>query len=384
MDEWNRNLAAANMSASERNRVALYQMPLSSIADRAGCLKLSVRTIRTHTNKLAEQVKIGGRILAATHRATERQYLTEDVARAVGTGYAGWSSHWGLSILLKHLPMVEHFYQVAAQCGGAGGIHGFQWIFGEVIDAAVRLNHETWIALIWSGHWETENALYRKMLSIDAELRRLGVSATDPAVPYPAAIPTAIIFVTSDLWQAELVRRAAYRAGMTDRVESYCAATGDWPHGSILLLKSRGWIYWPLTDRGLGSWPWERRLAASLASRPDGWTLHKTLDLLTQWPGSRVANLAGLAGGERLDRLNNALEVLVSLQMAERVELVRPASAGSQGSMNSAAKPDTRYGAGSTAVIPDRRARSGQPLDVHWEQSGVDVERQKVPGTAAP
>ncbi len=73
MHAWNRNLNAANMPVSERNKVALYQMPLSSIADRAGCLKLSARTIRTHTNDLAEQEKIGGCTLAATHRPAQRQ-----------------------------------------------------------------------------------------------------------------------------------------------------------------------------------------------------------------------------------------------------------------------------------------------------------------------
>ncbi len=252
--------------------------------------------------------------------------------------------------MLKHLPMVEHFYQVAAQCCGDRGIHGFQWIFGDAVDAAVRLNPETWIALIWSGHWETEHALYKRMLSIDADLRRMGVSTLDPSVPQPTAIPTAIVFVTSDLWQAELVRRAAYRAGMTRRVKTYCVSTGEWAHGPIPPLKSRGWIYWPLTDRNLGSWPWERRLAASLASRPDGLTLHRTLDLLTQWPGSRVTNLAGLAGGERLDRSNDALEVLTPSKMAERVELERPASARSTGPINSTVKPDVRYGAGPAAV----------------------------------
>ncbi len=350
MPAWNRNLSATNMTISERIMAGVYQMPLISITDLAGCLRLSTRTIRTHTNDPATREKIEGRTLAATHRPTERRYLTEDAARAMGQGYAGWNSRWGLSTLLKHLPMVEHFYKVAAQCSGDHGVYGFQWIFGDAIDAAARLTPETWIALIWSGYWETEDALYEKMLSIDADLRRMGVSATDPAVPDPAAIPTAIVFVTCDLWQAQLVRRAAYRAGMTGWVNTYCASTGDWPHGPMLPRKSRGWIYWPLTDRDLGSWSWERRLDDSLASRPDGLTLHKTRDALTQWSGNRTTVLARLAGGERLDRLNEALAALIPRRMAERVELERPASSQPEEPTDPTAKPDVRYGAGSIGV----------------------------------
>ena len=97
MHPWNRNLAAANMTISQRNMTALYQMPLSSIADRAGCLKVSARTIRIHTNDLSDRKKIEGCTLAATHRAAQRHHLTEDAARTIGQGYAGWNSHWGLS-----------------------------------------------------------------------------------------------------------------------------------------------------------------------------------------------------------------------------------------------------------------------------------------------
>ena len=75
MSAWNRNLAAANLAIAERNTAALYQMPLSSIADRAGCPRLNVRTIRTNTNGLAKQKKIKGCTLAEAHRPIERQYL---------------------------------------------------------------------------------------------------------------------------------------------------------------------------------------------------------------------------------------------------------------------------------------------------------------------
>ena len=71
---------------------------------------------------------------------------------------------------------------------------------------------------------------------------------------------------------------------------------------------------------------------------------------MTQWPGARATNLAGLAGGERLDRSNDALAALTALNMAQRVELERPASARSTGPVNSTAKPDMRYGATSAAV----------------------------------
>lgn len=311
-------------------------------------------------------------VLSATRRAADRLYLSEDTARAVGLGYAGWNSAWGRSLLLQHLPMLEQFY-AAAQCCAKGRVHGFQWIFGDALDAAVRLNDRDWIGLVWSGHWETELALYRKMLSIDDDLRLMGVSATDASSPDPGARPASIVFVTSDLWQAELVKRAAFRAGMTRRVKTYCAASGEWPDGRIPPMRGRGYIYWPLTERDLGAWSWERRLADALASRPNGTTLYKVEDLLTQWPGVGITNLSYLAGGERVDRMADAMELLVKCDRARCTELEPPASAG-QADPAARAKISVRYGPGSKAVTQvadrdrvNRTMSSGSSRALTWD-----------------
>ena len=350
MPAWNADLAAGNLATAEQVSLALYQMPMASVADLAAGLGLSMRTIRTHIRALAQKTIVEGCTIAATHRAATRLHLTESAARSIGNGYSGWNDPWGLSFLLQHSPMVENFYQVAAQCCDGDGISAFQWIFGDAIDAAVRLNAENWIAMVWSGHWETEGNLYDRLLSVDADLRSLGVSTDEPSVPDPHTRPSALIFVASDLWQAELVRRAAFRAGMARWVEIFCAATGTWPYplASVPLstrlsaLKSRGWIHWSLPNRDLAGWTWEKRRDDSLSTRPDGLTLHKALDLTTQWPGAGVSNLAGLGGGERLDRLTNAFDALIEAKMAVRVELTRPTA--------SAAKPDVRYEPTSRAV----------------------------------
>ena len=338
MSAWNRTLTEGNILVVELILIALYQMPLASISDLAVCLGLSPRTLRVHIGQLISQGKVESCILTATRRAAARLHLSEDAARTIGLGYPGWSGPWGRALLLAHLPMAEHFYAVAAQCSENGGVRGFQWIFGEAIDAAARVNDRDWIALIWSGHWETEFHLYDKMLSFHDDLQRMGVSAADPTVPDPSASPTAFVFVTSDRWQAELVRRAAYRAGMTNWVKIYCASTGEWPHGLTSPRISHGWIYWPVPERDLAGWPWEERLDASLSTHPDGAMLYKARDLVTEWPGAGITNLAALAGGERMDRLANGLDALSALQMAESVQLSETSKSG------------VRYGAASRAI----------------------------------
>ena len=373
MPAWNISLSGRQIPVHELIIIALYQMPLASISDLANCLGLGKRTLRVHVASLKKEGKVVSCALSATRRAAARLHLSDDTAHAVGFGYAGWNSAWGRSLLLQHLPMLEQFYVVAAQCCESGRVHGFQWIYGDVLDAAVRLNDRDWIGLIWSGHWETELALYQKMLSIDDDLRRMGVSATDPSSPDPTTRPATIVFVTSDLWQAELVKRAAFRAGMTRWIKTYCAASGEWPHGRIPPLRGRGYIYWPIIERDLGTWPWERRLADAPASRASGMTLYKVAGLLTQWPGANITDLSGLAGGERLDRLADAMEFLIKHGRARRTELGRPASAGLTDPA-AQAKSDVRYGPGSKTVTQvadrdrvNRTMSSGSSRALTWD-----------------
>ena len=325
--------------------------PLSSVSDMEACLKLSPRALRQHLADMESRGEIGKCSLAATHRAATRVYLVPSEALELGQGYAGWSSEWGLSVLLQHLPMVEHFYQVAATYCDAGGVHTYRWIFGRAIDAAFKLSPLQWISLTWSGAWETQLHLYEKMLAFRNELYRLGVGGHDESEPDPYAYPCLFIFVASDRWQCELVRRAAIQAGIIDRVDIFCASTGKWPYGQrATLLDSRGWIYAPAPERDMGGWLWPRRLAGSVAARPDGFTLYKAIDLLSQWGGSTVTDLAGLVGGERLDRMSKAMEILTGLDLAVRENLTDTNPGKPAWQRPERTRPDFRYGASSKAV----------------------------------
>ena len=55
-----------------------------------------------------------------------------------------------LAGLLERLPLVEHSYRVAAGYAGKPGLHSFQWILGDAIQAAARISHTEWIAICWS------------------------------------------------------------------------------------------------------------------------------------------------------------------------------------------------------------------------------------------
>ena len=308
-------------SLRDRAKAAFYQMPLSTRAESEMCLGLSENGLKMHwadLNKTGELTTYG---LGATLRNSKRAHLSEIAALKVGSGYVGWNGEAALAGLLERLPLVEHSYRVAAGYAGKPGLHSFQWILGDAIQAAARISHTEWIAICWSGPQETEHDLLMRMRKLDADLRRLGVSALDPSIPWHAAYPSLFAFVVSDAWQGELVRRASHRAGIEHRVDVYCAAEQLWVGGRQPLGPGAGWLHALPPVRDMGGWPFEKRAQDSPFALSNGRSVYQVSDLLHQFGGVGITNLAKLGGGMNQKQVDAALDVLFDHRRARDVDL---------------------------------------------------------------
>ena len=308
-------------SLRDRTEAAFYQMPLSTRAELEMCLGLSENGLKkpwADLNKTRELITYG---LGATLRNSKRAHLSESAALEVGSGHVGWNGEAALASLLEHLPLVEHAYRVAAGYAGKLGLHSFQWILGDSIQAAARMSHTEWIAICWSGQQETEHDLLIRMRKLDADLKRLGVSALDPSIPWHEAYPSLFVFVVGGAWQGEMVRRASHRTGMENRVDVYCAAEHRWVGEKQSLVPGRGWLLALPPVRDLGGWPFERRAQDSPFALPNGRAVYQVADILYQFGGTGATNLTRLAGGVHHKQVDAALDVLFNRRLARDVDL---------------------------------------------------------------
>ena len=361
-------------SLRDRARAAFYQMPLSTRGESEMCLGLSENALKKHwadLNNSGELVTYG---LGATLRNSKRAHLSEIPALTVGSGYVGWNGEAGLASLLERLPLVEHSYRVAARYSKLG-LHSFQWILGDGIQAAARISHTEWIAICWSGPQETESDLLIRMRKLDADLRRLGVSALDSSIPYHGAYPSLFVFVVSDAWQGELVRRASHRAGIENRVDVYCTAESRWVGERQPLGPGAGWLHALPPVRDMGGWPFEQRAQDSPFALPNGRSAYQVRDLLYQFGGAGATNLAKLGGGVNHKQVAAALDVLFDYGLAQDVDLKlprgqRPTNRGGQGSKsstraarlgNTTLPQDIRYGL-TTRALDSIRLRDGYTI----------------------
>ena len=313
---------AGGLNAAERVKIALWYMPLVSILELAACLNLSTKTIRVALRELERQKAAFCRQLGAGKRRQERWRLSCEAARTIGLGDPGWTTPWGLTILLRRLRVVEDFYEYAAQ-NYPGTVYRFLWADRSPVDAILYEGYADWHVMLWSGHWESEPDLAGRMLAVTDDLQRMALIPEARTVPTPP-YPSSWIVVVSDLWQMEVARRASTRAGIAGAVRislvSQASRSRDLgaedPQDSWDLRAGNG-LVWPQLQKRDGAKAWEKRLQESLASREDSWMLHRALDLLSEWPGAWRTCLGKLGGGEHLGRLGSALHELVKLEMAQ-------------------------------------------------------------------
>lgn len=354
-------LNAFPCSRLDQAKAAIFEMPLSTRAEVEKCLGLSEGALKGHWAELKRAREIETYGLGYTLRNSQRARLLPGPAMVVGSGSAGWSTDPAVTALFEHLPLVEHAYRVARSFSEPSGLFAFQWILGDAICAAARISSTKWIAICWSGPQESEHDLGKKLVSLHADLRRYGVSAMDPTIPYEDAFPSLVVFVVLDAWQGELVRRAAYRAGMQDLVEVYLASDPWSADERRPVGAARGWLHAMPPLRDMGNWPLEKRIASSLAARPNGRTLFRIRDLLYQFGGVGFTNLGKLSGDANRTQIDAALDVLAKMKMARSVDLKRAQSESDRkkalksGGLvvrqdGSAAVRDIRYGITNPAV----------------------------------
>ena len=287
----------------------LLDMPLSSAHDLACVTGYSMAGVYPRLEELREKGVIDGVSLGWTRGQVTRYWLTSEAVGVLDLVGSSWHEEWGLGRLLERLPLVEWFYRVVGGVEGLGAFERFQWLSGVSIDAVAEYG-EGWVAVLWSGLFESENALSARLERMGSELMRMGVFRE-------GAWPGLFCFVVGDRWQRELVYRAARKYGI-ESVVRVCSVDEGGNLGPLRADKSRGRLYHPVDSRDIGGWPWRRRVEESLWSRRDALMYGKLLEVSSEWSGSWLW-VGGVQAGEGdIKRLQRGYKVLLDAGLVER------------------------------------------------------------------
>ena len=289
--------------------VALGHLPLASAGDLAGVQGVRVEGVYTKLWELERNGYAERRLLGWTRNRVARWWLTE--AGILGMGVLGstWHEEWGRCGLLDRLPMVESFYRAAGLIKGYGRLRAFQWLNGLSFDAAVRYERG-WVAVYWSGLWQGEVVIRKRM-------ERLGYDLVKNGLLDAAVWPGMMCFVVNDEWQRELVYRAAKKAGLIEHVAvmsvSDDSRDGAWDGGV-----SRGFVYQAFDGGDTGGWPFDKRVEVLPWGCVGGQLAGKVLDCVAQWPGMnlKVAK-AMLCESVTTRRANKGLKDVVSAGLVD-------------------------------------------------------------------
>ena len=186
-----------------------------------------------------------------------------------------WHEDWALAYLLERFPAVDFVYEAAASVRDMGRLSRFQWYKGAAWDAVAQYE-DGWALFFWSGLLQGERHL-NELFS------RMGVDLMEHRAVGPVPWPGRMCFVVSDLWQRELVYRAARRRGCGDQVETFCVSdrsVSEAPNPEA----SRGGLAHPVAWGSVGNWPWEKRVASAPWSSGDGRRLYRLLIAVAEWP----------------------------------------------------------------------------------------------------
>ena len=193
---------------------------------------------------------MGSEVLGWTRTRVRRWWLEGEALEEAGSLGGSWHEEWGRCRLLERFPSVEWFYRFVGTLKGLGTLEAFQWLEGACIDAAARFDGG-WVALLWSGLWQTERGFMGRLDRLPYDMVALSDSGT-------VARPSLYCVVVIDTWQRELVYRVVRRYGMEDLVTVLCVAdgllTGVRP-GVDPVGKGEGWVYQPAWPKSLETWP---------------------------------------------------------------------------------------------------------------------------------
>ena len=272
------------LSARARRLLALMrQLPLVTVRDIAPLLGFSSTVVYDGMKELRSLHLIDAVGLGWYKQRSMRWFLTQSGLDSVRGRGVTWHEESARCQLLDRLPSVEWFYDVIGQVRGLGSFEEFCWLRGRCADAVARYEYG-WVALFWSGPFQSENLIRSRLERLAMDLRDLRVS--QDVAPWPGML----IFVVSDHWQREVVYRAARRYGLEDQVTVWCAQDGK-RSGAREPGVSRGWINQLVETYHMSGWDWKRRLRASPWVARRGVVSGRVFDVISQWPGARLKML---------------------------------------------------------------------------------------------
>ena len=267
----------AGASEGDRRRLeSLVDKPLASTRDLSLLSGTSQTLVYRRLGELRDRGLVDSAALGWYRPLAHCWFMTGSGLSVAGMPGSTWHEEFARCRLLERLPSVEWFYQVASQVRDLGDFQSFHWMDHGSIDAVVRYRYG-WIALFWSGAFQSENSLADRLGRLAPDLREMSVSHEPPW-------PGLLAFVVSDEWQRELVYRAARRYRLEDQVTVWCARDGT-RSGARNSRASRGWVSQPRQHRSTGGWSWEQRLEASPWTERRGMVTGRALDAISQWPG---------------------------------------------------------------------------------------------------
>ena len=253
------------------------QMPWSSALDQARVKALNHARIYERLGDLHDRGYVRSNQLGATMGKVERYYLTAEGLSCLEVVDGVWNSEWALARLLEKLPQVEWFYRACVdQVERLGPMVRFRWFRSVSWDAAVRYS-DGWVAFFWSGVTQSEGRLRETFSELGRDLVRYSVVSG-------GAFPSVLCFIVCDSWQRQLVFRAARAFGLEGHVQVWCVDDGS-VSGVRERLTSSGWVQQILDGGGLGAWPLQKRLEASIFSRQNPKMTGRLLDAVLEWPG---------------------------------------------------------------------------------------------------
>ena len=289
----------------------LAEMPLASVRDLTGLAGISSTLVYERLDKLRKAGLVDSVALGWTCPLTSRWYLTDRALYALERLGGTWHEEYPRCRLLERLPSVEWFYQITAQVNGLGPFRSFHWMDNISVDAVVRYEYG-WIALFWSGSYQSEDLIAGRLQRLAQDLRNMAVSREAPW-------PGLLAFVVSDEWQRELVYRAARRYHMQDQVSVWCTRDGS-RAGARYCRASRGWVSQPVAYKDTGGWGWQGRLDASPWTEKRCQAVGDTLDVVSQWPGSALELVRQkLDEGSQGKSAQNACKALFDAEYIDRM-----------------------------------------------------------------
>ncbi len=287
--------------AARRAAHTLISLPLGTVDALAQAQGLSPYTMYPAVRELAGAGFVASTVLKTRGVNARRFWFTQEALETMGLHHDSWHLSGELGRLLERFPLTDLFYQAATSVESLGRFGRFDWFSGLALDAGATYD-KGWVALLWSGRLETERGLVRRLI-------RLGHDMVNQSLTDEPAWPAMLYWVVDDPWQRQLVLRAARRFRLQDQMAIWCVADGtiSWPRSPQL---SRGGLHQTLYPRSLGTWTWDRRIAASLWHPSTGPHSEAMVRVVAEWSGCKTAFVQAATGEGDRKRTERGLRLL--------------------------------------------------------------------------